>query len=642
MEREANFTFRPFTALLAIILATSTTLVAAFAGPTLEPADALGPVGFHDFKSIGQLTHEARLAERMHDHARDHGANHPTAYATPQGDPVARAKDALHVDLYAGRTAMQWVEAASAERLLALEPAAAADADLVADVARLYGLVGVPLPASDLAGIEAQAAALPVELRAPFAALVHEVVLGYEAQLPIAQDVLARWPAPFDDAGMLSVEQREAMVATAERIVAAQNAFRAQTGGLALDALLPSPLFSDPEGLVVLGGLGNDVYARGGLVADPVLSVDLAGDDMYFTSAGGACPDALSLAHKCNLLVVSVAIDLAGHDVYAYDGVPAAVQGAGSIGGLGILIDASGSDLYSSKMTRNGQGPLYNYIDGGAQGFAQAGYGLLLDASGDDVYRADVRSADGRSIWDFAQGYGAAGGVGLLADAAGRDAYYATGLGIPCYRYCGFQGVYNNGVGFYGGVGVQSETSGDDLYQAYNEGATVDYYAQGFGGFAGLGILYEQAGDDRYSAVQKATDPWIVPLLNCAFGTGSLGGVGIMLELAGNDIYYGDSISPRAAETMNEGFGGIVGAYGLLVDVSGDDGHFMEVHGGPGSKTAGRGVLLQGGENKNLVGTYLDLGGVDAYTGAAPSRDNAIWTGGADLNFVPAGLLGGP
>ena len=32
------------------------------------------------------------------------------------------------------------------------------------------------------------------------------------------------------------------------------------------------------------------------------------------------------------------------------------------------------------------------------------------------------------------------------------------------------------------------------------------------------------------------------------------------------------------------------------------------------------------------AGTYLDAGGHDTYAGAFPSRDNAVWQGGADLN----------
>lgn len=172
----------------------------------------------------------------------------------------------------------------------------------------------------------------------------------------------------------------------------------------------------------------------------------------------------------------------------------------------------------------------------------------------------------------------------------------------------------------------------------------------GFGAFGGLGIILEDGGDDSYVAGEEIwNNPTgagiIVPLLNCAFGTGSLGGVGIMLELGGDDSYFGNSISPREAYTMNEGFGGPGEAYGLFVDVSGDDGHFMEANGAAGSGTFGRGVLIADlghallGVGGNMFGTYLDAGGADQYTGAAPSGDNKQWAAGADVNLVPSGFL---
>ncbi|HET6398897.1 MAG TPA: hypothetical protein VFH47_05025, partial [Candidatus Thermoplasmatota archaeon] len=351
----------------------------------------------------------------------------------------------------------------------------------------------------------------------------------------------------------------------------------------------------------------------------------------------------------CNGLALSVAIDLGGNDAYALASPePTVAQGAGSMGGVGLLLDYGGDDRYTAHMHRANKPPAQAYVDGGMQAFGQAGVGILLDAAGRDVYTANV-STSRYSIWSFAQGYGGLGGVGVLADASGDDAYLAHGL-PSTLRLGEFQGVYTNGVGFYAGVGLQVDAGRtDDRYYAWDEATSTDYYAQGFGAFGGLGVLLEDGGDDDYTAGEAiVNNPTgngiIVPLLNCAFGTGSFAGVGVFLELSGNDTYYGATFSPRAAYTMNEGFGGPGIAYGVFVDVSGDDGHFMEAHGSAGSATFGRGVILLGGNvflgtGGNMFGTYLDAGGNDRYTGAPPSRDGATWQGGADVNLVPTGLL---
>ncbi|HVM45553.1 MAG TPA: hypothetical protein VM582_06420, partial [Candidatus Thermoplasmatota archaeon] len=554
---------------------------------------------------------------------------HPQALPLPPADPVDAARHALTVERHGGRTPMEWTDVASAPRLLALrsEPRAA---DLADEVLRVSALVGVP---QDARAIRASADAMPAELRAPFASLVAAVADAYAAQLPLA------------GATQLTDAQRDASLARAEGVVGALNAFRAALEGTTVAATLGSPIFSDPEGLVVLGGVGPDTWTRGGAVLDPVLLVDLGGDDVHLTSAGGACGAALF--HACNMLALSVVADLDGNDRYHYDGAPYAVQGAGSLGAIGILLDVRGADTYAAKMTRTTSGPFASYADGVMQGAANAGIGLLIDGDGHDLYQAEVATLNNRSIWNFAQGWAGYGGFAALTDGGGDDAYHAYSYGFP--ETTNFIGLYTNGVGFFGGVGVQTDLGGTrDVYRAHAESRTTDYYAQGFGAFAGLGIFYEDGGDDDYAAGHTSSNPFIQPLLNCAFGTGSLAGVGIFLEMGGNDNYLGYSFagSGKYAYTMNEGYGGPGVGYGLFVDVSGDDGHFMEAHGGARSDTFGRGVLLErgnfGGINLqsagggNHAGNFLDLGGNDIYTGAPPSRDDARWSGGADLNLAPS------
>lgn len=573
-------------------------------------------------KPIGQLIWE--------EHART--ATHPERLPLPPVDPILGAKQALTVDELNGRTAMTWVDMASPARLLSLRSGEMRDADLATEVLRLSALAGV---AQDEDDITARAAAVPIELQAPFAALVATVADAYAGQAPLAGSV------------ELTQAERDASIARAESILAAANDLRA----VAADVDAPmsgEPIFTDGNGVVILGAESDDAWApvSGAAVKDPILLVDLGGNDVYTTSAGGACGAAVF--HACNGVPLSVLVDFAGNDQYRYDGVPYSVQGSGSIGALGMLVDVAGDDLYQSQMTRVGSGPSGQYQDGVAQGGANAGVGLLVDGTGNDVYEANA-FARTRSIWNFAQGWAGYGGFAALADGDGLDMYLSDTQGPDNPR---FVGLYTNGVGFYGGVGVQLDLGADDdRYHATMEGMTTDYYAVGFAAFGGAGIFFEDGGDDDYTAGHTSTNPFIQPLLNCAFGTGSFGGVGIFLEMAGNDNYLGYSVagSGKYAYTMNEGFAAPAAGYGLFVDITGDDGHFMEANGGTRSDTFGRGVLLEHGQfvgvntdaqgGGNHVGNYLDLGGADQYTGATPSGDNKRWSGGADLNLVPSAAL---
>lgn len=647
---EAHPTRRALSLVLVPLLA-----IASLAAALGQPDPAEDPL---QGRTLGELTYKAMtdraFAERVEHHLREHGIGHPQRLVDAQTlGPLARATRIVTDESIQGRTPQAWIGLSHPDALLALQPAAPAEADLADAVARINAAAGLRLTARERADVAAQAAALPEDVRAPLARLAARVADVYEAQVPIARDVVAQAHAADAPIEMIvSGAQREAMLAHGLALVAASNAFRDEVADVEFPAST-TPLFRDPNGLVIVGSIGNDVHPRTGALKDPVLSVDPAGADTYLHAAGAACPDLLNLAHTCNGLSAALALDLGGADQYLFTGLsePAIAHGAGSIGGVGVLVDATGDDAYTAKMTRTHDAPFFNYIDGGMQGFGQAGVGILLDASGSDTYTADVQSlVRGYGIWNFAQGYGGVGGFGLIADATGDDRYYSRGL-TSVMDWGDFQGVYTNGVSIYAGVGVAVDAGrGNDQYYSWDAATSTDYYAVGFGAFGGLGIIFEDGGDDDYTAGEEiwnnpSGSGIIVPLLNCAFGTGSLGGTGIMLEMGGDDTYFGTSISPRAAYTMNEGFGGPGTAAGVFVDVSGDDGHFMEAHGAPGSNTYGRGVFIAslghvlldvGG---NMLGAYLDAGGADQYTGASPSRDNGQWVAGADVNLVPTGIL---
>lgn len=588
-------------------------------------------------------------------------ASPPPAGQTPE----QRAQWLMNARPAVGKTPATWLRSAATTFALdsRAEAAAAsvpfASADLATEVLRTYALVGHAPTAADRAGLAGQVARVPLDVRADFAGLLATVNTIYAAQLPVVAAVHSRWNAGFDPhVPLLTPAERDAMSARQATLMAALNRFRAIDVPKLTSTAAPAdaPVFADPEGLVILGGTGNDTYNRGGFAGDPVLLVDPAGDDAYNNSAGGACPFTPSVFGstwlQCNNLVVSVVADLgdgttaASDDTYTYNGVPAAVQGAGGPGGIGLLVDVGGNDTYRATMTRGSVAPfepVAYYFDGGAQGYGYAGTGALVDGVGNDVYDFAVNSTSGYSIWALAQGFGGAGGVGVAIDGAGSDQWLNEGLGLTGN---GFEGIYTMGTGFYGGVGIIDDLGGaDDTYHALDTAQTTDYYAQGFGAFGGLGIQADDGGDDNYFAAERASNPFIDPLLNCDYGTGSYAGVGILVDGGGNDTYYGETTSSRSADIDNWGAGHPGVSYGLFLDAGGVDHYEERAISTTGKHTATAGLGLWqpqlGGDivdsplGENTFGTFVDLGGaVDTYIGepalSPEIGNNSQWAFGVD------------
>lgn len=609
---------RPIVLVLTALLLASTLAVGI--GASTPPASKVQVLREHDFPVMAEL---AYLADEF-----------PLAPAPEGLSPEESARYWLRERDVHGRAPMDWVEWSRATFNVDLPratPVEASDADVALSILRLYAALGLPMDATRMIQILVAADGVPAEIEPAFAELSDALATAYERQAVLAAGVLARFPADFDiTKPFLTIEERDAMAANSAELLDALKLFDARTRG-AFEAMPASstPLFADPEGLVIVGSTGDDTYTRSGTILDPILVFEPGGADTYYTTAGGACPDPVHVAHRCNGLALAAVYDVDGNDRYDFQSEPSIAQGAGSIGGAGMLVDLAGDDSYYAKFTRAAKSAVFMYIDGGAQGFAQAGFGLQLDGNGDDVYNIEVASNRGRSIWAFGQGFGSLGSIGISTDVWGHDEWLTYGLGITGGNG-GFQGVYTQGSGFYAGIGLMNDLGlGNDKYEAIDASTTTDYYAQGFGAFGGLGFMIEDGGDDTYYQLEAATDPFIVPLLNCAYGTGSLGGLGFFVDVSGNDHYWGDAISPRASHTMNEGYGGIGAAYGLFIDLDGNDVHEMYASGAAGSEVSGRGVAVTGG---NIIGNYLDLGGIDTYVG--PGADNEAWVAGADQNLA--------
>jgi hypothetical protein len=219
---------------------------------------------------------------------------------------------------------------------------------------------------------------------------------------------------------------------------------------------------------LLLDRAGNDTYtaesfAQAAAAHGVAVLVDAAGDDRYeIASKGQALGWVDGIAVLWDRLGNDVRQAAGPRDTVGRDGSISLAQGmgiglrAGQAGGIGLLLDDDGDDVYRASMFAQGSGYYF-------------GMGILSDRVGSDRYDA-VR---------YAQGAGAHSAVGLLMDDAGNDAYAAT------------QGV-SQGMGLDLSVGVLLDSRGDDTYAAGS-------LAQGAGTANGIGILMDQGGRDRFS-----------------------------------------------------------------------------------------------------------------------------------------------
>jgi hypothetical protein len=187
-------------------------------------------------------------------------------------------------------------------------------------------------------------------------------------------------------------------------------------------------------------------------------------------------------------------------------------QGLGLFGGAGILIDRAGNDYYqlgglqpdfrdpSRATVSMGQGFGKGLRPENGKDGVSGGIGILIDEDGDDMYTADY----------FAQGASYYYGVGILNDISGNDQYisgrYAQGAGVHSSVgvlidqkgddfYFASYGV-GQGVGHDFGVGYLEDREGDDRYLG---GILV----QGAATTGGIGILFDMYGKDNYMCTDK-------------------------------------------------------------------------------------------------------------------------------------------
>ena len=287
---------------------------------------------------------------------------------------------------------------------------------------------------------------------------------------------------------------------------------------------------------------GNDLYRshRPGLASarlGAALLVDEEGDDAYESHT-----DSQGFAG----FGVAALIDMAGTDrYYGFN----QVQGVGLTRGAGILLDVKGNDKYTAEdelidfpspqdpkhnvsMSQGaGNGRRADYLDGLSYA---GGVGVLCDGAGDDVYSAGV----------FGQGVGYWMGVGMLLDDGGSDSYrgqwyvqgaaahYAVGFLDDATGNDRYATVLNmgQGAGHDFSIGGLVDRDGDDRY----EGANL---TQGAGNANGIGYLLDLRGNDRYAAKGssqgRATEAAVGSLREIAFS------LGLLADGGGSDTYEG-------------------------------------------------------------------------------------------------------
>ncbi|MEO1338798.1 MAG: hypothetical protein AAFV29_24360 [Myxococcota bacterium] len=230
---------------------------------------------------------------------------------------------------------------------------------------------------------------------------------------------------------------------------------------------------------------------------------------------------------------------------------------------MGLLIDISGADTYRCRPSGQRfiapqlEGAQVSLCQGAGFGFRDddpelampGGVGILVDHGGDDVYVAGV----------YGQGVGLAGGVGVLFDHRGEDTYDAywhaqgagvhggvgvlTDAGTDADRYNALDTAHNVvlGAGHDGGVGMFLDEGGDDLYRVVS-------LSVGAATCGGVGLFVDESGNDRYegSAIRAFGH---VEDVDCADG------VALMVDAGGLDVYPASGAAEET-QTWSDGAGG--------------------------------------------------------------------------------------
>ncbi len=403
-------------------------------------------------------------------------------------------------------------------------------------------------------------------------------------------------------------------------------------------------LRSDHPLLVVDFG-GNDTYYGSGAGAvalqNPVsVMIDLAGDDRYETTE--------DVSFGAGILGIGVLWDCRGDDRYQSHNI---TQGSGQVG-MGVLVDEAGDDQFAAGAIAQGSGMLgigvlldldgkdeYRILGNGQGDGEFGGIGILVDYTGSDFYYAEPWAAtfnrgdyhsDYRVNISSAQGFGGgrrgdgsdghswAGGLGVLVDLAGDDRYVS--------------GNWSMGTAYWFGVGILLDEGGNDRYESC-------YFTQASGAHFAIGALIEEAGDDRHELFET---------MGAALGFGWDCTVAFFLDRSGNDFYRAKKISFGVSQIRSQAF---------FFELGGDDeyvfGAFKNMFGAatPYQYAQQYSPLTAYFYWLRSIGLFLDLGGQDQYrpmagiAGGTVFQNNSRWRtpmpdGKSTVPVPPAGSYG--
>ncbi len=287
---------------------------------------------------------------------------------------------------------------------------------------------------------------------------------------------------------------------------------------------------------------GNDVVRARSIA----LGAGLAGVGVFSKKGGDDHYRTETLTQGFGVFGIGLMIDESGRD--DYDALLFA-QGASRTNGVGWLIDKGGNDRYragglilNSPLFANAH---YSFAQGFSMGYREdtgglsGGIGLLTDHSGDDLYQGETYQ-QAASYW-YA--------LGTLFDADGNDTY--TG-----HHYCQSSAMHAtaaylfdlsgddaytvkvgaaHAIGHDYGVAVLLDRKGDDVYTSRDS-------TPGIGNANGLGLFIDGDGIDRYYGPPGKGNP--------ARGTGSLG---VFVDLNGTDDYRYGLADGQATSTESWG-----------------------------------------------------------------------------------------
>ncbi|MBX3096629.1 MAG: hypothetical protein KF812_07185, partial [Fimbriimonadaceae bacterium] len=272
---------------------------------------------------------------------------------------------------------------------------------------------------------------------------------------------------------------------------------------------------------------GGDDQFRGGSLQ---FGAGLAGIGGFSKSGGNDFYRTEALGQGFAMSGVGVCLDTGGDDQYNCGLLG---QGAARTLGVGWLIDRAGADVYRAGSIALNEplftGIYYAFAQGFGMGYRDdaggqaGGVGLLTDVKGNDVYSGDTY-AQGASYWF---------GVGSLGDLEGADLYSAHHYAQASAMHACFAMLYDavgddtyavkvgaaHAIGHDYGVAVLVDQAGDDTYTSRDS-------TPGIGSANGLGVFVDSAGNDRYHGPPGRG--------LAARGSGS---VGLFVDMTGQDQY---------------------------------------------------------------------------------------------------------